>query len=65
MCLAIPGKVIKVDGRQATIKYLQQIRKALIGDVVPKVSDYVLVQMGIVIQIISKQDADISASSWA
>jgi len=65
MCLAIPGKVIKVDGRQAMIKYPQEIRKALIGDVVPKVGDYVMVQMGIVIQIISKADADLSLSSWA
>ena len=65
MCLAIPGKVIKVDGRQATVKYPQQIRKAFIGDVVPEVGNYVMVQMGIVIQIISKQDADLSLSSWA
>jgi len=65
MCLAIPGKVIKVDGRQATIKYPQEIRKAFVGDIVPKVGQYVMVQMGIVIQIISKADADLSLSSWA
>jgi hydrogenase expression/formation protein HypC len=65
MCLAIPGKVIKVDGRQATVKYPQVIRTALIGDVVPKVGDFVLVQMGIIIQKMSKKDADISLSSWA
>ena len=65
MCLAIPGKVIKIDGRQATVKYPQVIRPALIGDIVPKIGDYVLVQMGIVIQKMSKKDADLSLSSWA
>jgi hydrogenase expression/formation protein HypC len=65
MCLAIPGKVIKVDGRQATVKYPQVIRKALVGDVTPKVGDYVLVQMGIIIRILSEKDAKISMQAWA
>ena len=65
MCLAIPGKIIKIDGRQATVKYPQVIRKAVIGDVVPRVGDYVMVQMGIIIQILSKEDAKISMSAWA
>jgi len=65
MCLAIPGKVIKIEGRKATVQYPGQSRFALIGDEKIKVGDFVLVQMGIIIQKLSKKDAKISMSVWA
>ena len=64
MCIAAPGKIIKIDGRKATVQYGDDTRFALIGDDTCCVGDYVLVQMGIVIQVISKKDAKTAKSAW-
>ncbi len=65
MCLAIPGKVVKIEGHKATVRYPGQSRFALVGDEQVKVGDFVLVQMGIVIQKMSAKDAKISMSAWS
>jgi hydrogenase expression/formation protein HypC len=65
MCLAIPGKVIKMEGRKATVQYPGESRFALVGDDPVKIGDYVLVQMGIVIQILSPEEAAESQKAWA
>jgi len=57
MCLAIPGKVKKIKGRQALVEYPGEVRRALIGEKGVKVGDYVLVQMGIIIKILSPKEA--------
>lgn len=64
MCIAAPGKVIKIEGRKATVQYGDDTRYALIGDEHVTVGDYVLVQMGIVIQVVSKKDAKIAEAAW-
>lgn len=56
MCLAIPGKVRKINGRQALVEYSRSSTLALIGEKSVKVGDYVLVQMGIIIKIITKKE---------
>ena len=66
MCIAAPGKVIKIDGKKAIIEYKEmgETRLALIGDEDVKVGDYVLVQMGIIIQRISSKDAAVAENVW-
>ncbi|KKR80471.1 MAG: Hydrogenase maturation factor [Candidatus Daviesbacteria bacterium GW2011_GWA1_41_61] len=64
MCLAIPGKIIKVEKRQVLVQYPGQTRLALVGDEAVKVGDWVLVQMGIVIKILSSKEAQIAQKSW-
>jgi len=49
MCLAIPGKVIQINGRKATVKYPTVTNDALISDTDIRVGDWVMVQMGIII----------------
>ena len=56
MCLAIPGKVIKITGRRATVEYPGETRKAMIGEDGIQVGDRVLVQMGIIIQRLGPGD---------
>jgi hydrogenase expression/formation protein HypC len=56
MCLAFPGKVTKIEGRKAFVQYPGEVREALIGEDNVKVGDSVLVQMGIIIQVISKSE---------
>jgi hydrogenase expression/formation protein HypC len=64
MCLAIPGKIIKVKGRQATIQYPGEIRKALIAEEKIKVGDWAMVQMGIVVSKMSQKQAHDSLKAW-
>lgn len=65
MCLAIPGKVVRKDGRKLTISYPQSItREALEIDVPTSVGDVVMVQMGMVIKKLSNQEYLQVSSAW-
>lgn len=64
MCIAAPGKVIKIEGKKAIVQYADIAQAALIGDEKVKIGDYVLVQMGIIVQVISKDEAKQSESVW-
>ncbi len=61
MCLAIPGKIIKIEKNKehAKIDYGEgTLRTANISLVDAKVGDYVLVHAGFAIQILSKKEAE-------
>ena len=64
MCLAIPGKVKKIIGRQLIVQYQNEERTVLTGGEPVKVGDFVLVQMGIVIQILSPKEAAEANKAW-
>lgn len=64
MCLAIPGKVKKINGREVIVEYPGQERKVMVGDDVINIGDYVLVQMGIIVKTISKEEAAVSLKAW-
>ncbi|MFA5776561.1 MAG: HypC/HybG/HupF family hydrogenase formation chaperone [Patescibacteria group bacterium] len=66
MCLAIPGKIIKIDGMEALIEYPGQTRKAFLGgDVKAKINDFVMVQMGVVVKKISAKEAKTALKAWS
>ncbi len=58
MCVALPGKVIELNERDAVIDFSGNQVTARIGLVDIKVGDYVLVHAGCIIQKVSKQDMD-------
>jgi len=60
MCLAIPGKIKEINGREVLVKYPTETRKVLVGDEPIEVGDHVLVQMGIIIKILTQEEADIA-----
>ena len=64
MCLAFPGRVINIEGLKAIVEYPGEVKQALIGVEDVKVGNMVLVQMGIIIQVISASQADKSAKAW-
>lgn len=65
MCLAIPGKVIKVEGSTAVIQYPKETRTAkIIGEPV-SAGDYVLVQAGIVLDKIPEEQAKKALEAWS
>ena len=58
MCVAIPGKVIKLDGTKATVDFSGNIVNAEAGLVNVKVGDKVLVHAGCIIQTMDDKLAD-------
>ena len=66
MCLAYPGKVVRIDGELASIDYgpdgvRDNVNVTLI-DV--KVGNYVLVQGGFAIRVLSEKEAQESLDAW-
>jgi hydrogenase assembly chaperone HypC/HupF len=61
MCLAIPGKVKEVQGEKLMIEYPTETRQALAGGIPLKIGDYVLIQMGIAIKVVTEKEA---RESW-
>jgi hydrogenase expression/formation protein HypC len=64
MCLAIPGKVLKVEKGFAIIDYSGEQRKASVELVKVKPGDYVLVQAKFIIQKIPKKEALEAIKVW-
>ena len=66
MCLAYPGKVVRIDGELASVDYgpdgiRDNINISLI-DV--QVGDYVLVQGGFAIRVLTEKEAEESLDTW-
>ncbi len=57
MCLAVPGKIVEIKNAVATVNYEIEKRKGKVLDNSYKTGDYVIVQGGIVIQKVDKQEA--------
>ena len=64
MCLAVPARVIKLDGNNAKLDYGGIIRDANISLVSPKIGDYVIVHAGYAIQILDPEEAARTLDVW-
>jgi len=64
MCLAIPGIVKEIQGEKLVIEYPTETRQALAGGMPLKVGDYVMIQMGIAIKVVTKKEAQVSWKAW-
>ena len=58
MCIAIPGKVISVEGNKAKADFSGNIVDVNIGLVEPEVGQYVLVHAGCAIEVMEKEKAE-------
>jgi biotin synthase len=65
MCYAIPGKIVALDGKLATVDYYGEKRKAYV-DLVPDLTegDYVYAQGGFVIRKVSAEAATDILKDW-
>jgi hydrogenase expression/formation protein HypC len=65
MCLAIPARVVRVDGGKAQVDFgegvLREVNVTLVN---AKVGDYVLVHAGYAIQLMDEKDALETLSLW-
>ena len=65
MCLAIPAKVLKVEGDVAKVDFGQGIvRDVNVMLVEARVGEYVLVHAGYAIQVIDKEAAEETLRLW-
>jgi len=56
MCLAIPGKIIKIEDSTATIEYNKELqREANCSLIKCNVGDYVIVQAGFVVEVVNEK----------
>lgn len=65
MCLAIPGRIVSIDGRESTVDFggvKQKVRIDLISDL--KVGDYVIVHTGFAIEKLEEEDALETLRLW-
>lgn len=58
MCIAIPGKIISVEGQQAKVDFSGNVVNVNVGLITPKVGQYVLVHAGCAIEVMEKDKAD-------
>lgn len=58
MCVALPGRVTKLEGTKATVDFSGNTVVAEAGLVNVKIGDRVLVHAGCIIQTMSDEDAD-------
>lgn len=56
MCVALPGRVINVEGTVATVDFQGNIVRAEAGLVTVKPDDMVLVHAGCILQVLSPQE---------
>ncbi len=65
MCLAIPGKILKIDGNSALIDFdglTQNVIIALIQN--PEVGKFVIIHAGYAIEMINEKDAFEAIEQW-
>lgn len=65
MCLAIPAKVVKLNGNVARVDFGEEVlRDVNVTLVDAMVGDYVLVHAGYAIQVIDKKEAQETLQLW-
>ena len=66
MCLAVPGKVMKIDEKKALVDFgglRREVRLDLVDEV--RKGDYVIVHAGYIIQILDQAEAERTLRDWA
>lgn len=58
MCLAVPGKIVRIAGGTATIDYGSEKREAALLEQRYAVGEYVLVQGGFVVESVPAEQAE-------
>lgn len=58
MCVALPGRVVAVNGTKATVDFSGNTVKAEAGLVSVHPGEYVLVHAGCILQVLSEEEGD-------
>lgn len=66
MCLAVPAKVMKINGEVAEVDFGEGIlREVNIALVEPMIGEYVLVHAGYAITVVDKEEAEETLRLWS
>lgn len=58
MCVAVPGKIIEINGHMAKVNIMNNITEVNIQLVDAKLNDYVLIHAGCVLEVMKKEMAE-------
>ncbi len=64
MCLAVPGKIVSIDGDMGDVDFGGVTRKANLSMVDANVGDWAVVHAGFAIQIMDEEDAQETIRLW-
>lgn len=64
MCLAIPGKVVSINGDSADIDFGGVIKQTNVSMVEAKVGDWVVIHAGFAIEIMDDEEAEETLKLW-
>lgn len=64
MCLAVPGKIVSLQGSIAVVDFGGVQRETNVSLVEAKVGDYAIVHAGFAIQIVDEEDARETIKLW-
>lgn len=65
MCLAIPAKIVNINGDNAKVDFGEGVLRTVNVTLVDaKVGDYVLVHAGYAIQVLSREEAQETLRLW-
>lgn len=65
MCVALPGKILSIDGKTGTVDFQGNILNVNLGVVNAQVGDYVLVHAGYAIEVMKQDKAEEILSLFA
>ncbi len=64
MCLAVPGKVVKIDGDTGDIDFGGVIKQTNISMVEANIGDWVVIHAGFAIEVMDEQEAQETIALW-
>ncbi len=64
MCLAVPGRIVSINGQNAMIDFGGVQREANVSLIEPKVGEYVVVHAGFAIQVVDEEEAKETIKLW-
>jgi hydrogenase expression/formation protein HypC len=64
MCLAVPGKILSVKGKDADVDFGGVTRKVNVSLVKADVGEYVIIHAGFAIQVVDKEEAEETIKIW-
>jgi hydrogenase expression/formation protein HypC len=64
MCLAVPGKILSIEGKDADVDFGGVTRKVNISLVMANVGEYVIIHAGFAIQVVDREEAEETIKIW-
>ncbi len=64
MCLAVPGKIVRIEGDVGDVDFGGVIRKANVTMVEAKVGDWAVIHAGFAIEIMDEEEAQETLKLW-